>query len=368
MSRKRKFEEMSQPEPEPQLLEKEELEFKHYYNYFNKFLELDSNVIGIIYSCIADDFNFLLYLRENKIKPYYNPIKWGDINFYQVSREIQRLEEDFIVEFAEELDWDCITGIQIKDQEFLEKYDFKINFNIVSDKMKFDDSLDYNFFLKYKDQLDWTKIARWDYIAEDFIDIFHIELDWDVLSKQQGLTRYLLEKYIDKLILDQLQTNININEDVKREIIGRREEIDLDRDLERELENVDNDEDHEMDDLQHLDPLEDINQLLPEHFHPEFGPPNQQYQPELDEEEDSDLDINNNNNNEYDSDEFFRANIDNIPDEMTGIINMNNNYTQSPPLILEDPEEDIDMHPLPTEVIVTTDIVIDIIDEDRELL
>lgn len=358
-SRKRKFEEMSEPEPQlPQI--EEELKFKYFYNYFNKFLELDSNVIGIIYSCIADDFNFLLYLRENKIKPYYNPIKWGQINFYSVSREIQRLEENFIVEFAEELDWDVITGIQIKDQEFLELYDFKVNFDVISDKMKFDDSLDYNFFLKYKDQLDWSKIARWDYIAEDFIDIFHIELDWNVLSKQQGLTRYLLDKYIDKLVLDQLQSNININEDIKREIIARREETDLDRDLERELENID--EDEEMDDLP---PLEDINELLPEHFHPEFGPPNQEYHPELDEEEDSDLDI----NNEYDSDEFFRQNIDDIPDEMTGI-NMNNNYTRSPPLILEDVNEDIDMVPPPvppTNVIIATDIVIDIIDEEREI-
>ena len=356
-SRKRKFKEMSQPEPE---LEEEELKFKYFYNYFNKFLELDSNVIGIIYSCIADDFNFLLYLRENKIKPYYNPIKWGQINFYSVSREIQRLEENFIVEFAEELDWDAITGIQIKDQEFLEKYDFKVNFDVISDKMKFDDSLDYNFFLKYKDQLDWSKIARWDYIAEDFIDIFHTELDWNVLSKQQGLTRYLLEKYIDKLVLDQLQSNININEDIKREIIARREESDLDRNLERELEDID--EDAEMDDLP---PLEDINELLPEDFHPEFGPPNEQHQPELDEDEDSDLDIN--NDNEYDSDEFFRQNIDDIPDEMTGII-MNNNYTRSPPLILENINEDIDMDippPTTTPIITTPHIIIDILDEER---
>lgn len=351
-NRKRKFEEMNEPEDE-------ELEFKYFYNYFNKFLELDSNVIGIIYSCIADDFNFLLYLRENKIKPYYNPIKWGQINFYYVSREIQRLEEDFIVEFAEELDWDVITDIQIKDQEFLEKYDFKVNFDIISNKMKFDDSLDYNFFLKYKENLDWSKIARWDYIAEDFIDIFNTELDWNVLSKQQGLTRYLLDKYIDNLVLDQLQSNININEDIKREIIARREDVELDRNLERELENIDDDE--LMDDLP---PLEDIDELLPEHFHPEFGPPNQEYHQELDEEldeeEDSDLDI----NNEYDSDEFFRTNIDDIPDEMTGI--MNNNYTRSPPLILENiiEDEDIDMDVPPTPAPTPTHIIIDILDED----
>lgn len=342
-SRKRKYSEMIHPllEEYKEEEKKKELKFKHYYNYFNIFLDLDYNIIGVIYSCIADDFNFLLYLRENNIKPYYNPIKWDQVDFYYVSKEIQKLEEDFIIEFAEKLDWDIITNIQLKDQEFLEKYDFKINFNIVSDKMKFDETLNYNFFLKYKENLDWTKIARWDYIAEDFIDIFHTELDWNVLSKQQGLTRYLLEKYIDKIVIYQLQTNININDDIKREIIARREE--LDQNL--ELENIDEEKDN----------------LLPEHFHPEFGPPNQQYRPELD-EEDSDLDINTENHN----DDFFRENIDNMADEMTGININNNNYTQSPPLILNSEEQDIDIHPIiqPIEINTITSIIIDINNED----
>jgi hypothetical protein len=355
-SRKRKFKEISENLEE----KKEDLEYKHYYNYFNKFKQLDSNVIGIIFSCIADDFNFLLYLRENNIKPYYNPIKWDKVNFYHVSRAIERLDDEFIREFTEQLDWEVITDIQIKNQEFLEKYDNLIAFDVISNKMKFDETLDYNFFLKYKDNLNWTKIARWDYIAEDFIDIFHIELDWDILSKQQGLTRYLLEKYIDKLVVDQLQTNINIKEDLKREIIARREELDLDRDLERELNNID--EDHEIDEeMPLLEEIDNVDQLLPEHFHPEMGQPNN-YQQEL-EEEDSDLDLG--DNNEYDSDEFFPEPVDNIPDEMTGI-NYNENYTISPPLILPN-QEDIVMNPniLPTNIIITTDIIIDILDEDN---
>ncbi len=344
-NRKRKFKELEQEQEE-----------KHNPPHikiqnFNKFLYLDNNVIGIIFSCIADDLNFLLYLRKQKIKPYYNPIKWNSIDFYQVSRQIERLERNFIIEFKEYLDWDVITDIQIKNQEFLEFFDKNISFNCISNKMRFDDTLDYNFFFKYKEQLDWTKIARWDYIAEDFIDIFHIELDWEVLSKQQGLTKYLLEKYIDKIIPSQLQTNINITDALKREIITRREAIDLDRDLERELENIDND--------QEFIPELDADELLPEHFHPEFGPPNQQnaaYNALPDDDEDSDLDIHN-AEDEYESDEFYDHLQDNIPSEMTGI---NINYTRSPPLILE--EEDIDILPTTN----NTDIIINIIDEEHE--
>ena len=346
-ARKRKYKEM-----EEKLEEKKNLK----YDFFNKFKQLDSNVIGIIFSCIADDLNFLLYLRENNIRPYYNPIKWNQIDFYHVSRAIERLDDIFILEFAEQLDWHVVTDIQIKKQKFLETYDNFIDFDVVSNKMKFDDTLDYNFFLKYKEKLDWTKIARWDYIAEDFIDIFHIELDWEVLSKQQGLTRYLLEKYIDKLVLDQLQTNINIKDELKREIIARREDLELDRDLERELENVDDDVNMD-DDLPLL--FEEDNQILPADFHPELPQPNNYHPLPLvlvDEDEDSDLDI----NDEYDSDDFFPEPIDNIPDEI---------YTIAPPHI-QNTDEDIDMNPIiqPTDINITTDIIIDIIDEDRLII
>jgi len=191
-------------------------------NYINRFFNLDNNIIGIIFSLISDDFNFLLYLRENKIKPYFNPISWYNIDFYYVSNQIDVLDEGFINEFIDRLDWDIITNLQKSNQDFLEKYSDNINFVIISNLMKFDDTLDYNFFFKYKKKLIWNKISQWDFIAEDFIDIFHLELDWGILSKQQGLTRYLLEKYIDNLVIDQFKYNLNINVELKNEIINRR--------------------------------------------------------------------------------------------------------------------------------------------------
>ncbi len=338
-NRKRKFKELGQLE------ENYNYPYKNIkIKYFYKFLYLDNNIIGIIFSCISDDFNFLLYLRKNHIKPYYNPIKWDKIDFYQVSKEIQRLEKEFISEFVDFLDWDIITDIQLKNQSFLEFFNKKINFTIISNKMKFDDTLDYNFFFKYKDQLDWTKIAKWDYIAEDFIDIFHIELDWGVLSKQQGLTKYLLEKYIDKIIPSQLQTNINITDTLKREIITRRETIDLDRDLERELENIDNQEEVIFPELEALD------ELLPEHFYPAFGPPNQQNHSIENHIDNEDFNLDIHNASEYESDEFY----DYLPSQEINI-----NCTRSDSLILQE-DEDIDI--LPT----TNANVINIIDEERE--
>jgi hypothetical protein len=358
MSRKRKYSEMSNENDEEK--EPPKNEFNNYFYYFNKFLHLDNNVIGVIFSFISDEFNFLLYLRENKIKPYFNSISWENIDFNFVSGEIEILDDEFINEFSDRLDWHKITHSQICNQNFLERYSDNIIFSIIDNKMKFDNSLDYNFFLKYKNQLDWTKIAQWDYIAEDFIDIFHIELDWVVLSRQQGLTRYLLEKYIDRLILDQLTQNININVELKTEIINRRTQLETipeDSDLDNLI-----DEENDLPDLEDLPVLEEEDILLPEHFHPELDQQNDMEE----DDEDSDLDI----NNQYDSDEFFRENIDHI-DEMTGI-NVNEHlFTNEPPYILPEDNDDIDMivppvTPVtPVSTVNITDIVIDILDEDR---
>ena len=274
INRKRKHSEISQSDGPP------ENEFIHYFNYFNRFLHLDNNLIGVVYSFIPDELNFLLYLRENKIKPYFNPICWDNIDFNIVSNKINILDDDFINEFMDRLDWNIITTLQICNQEFLEKYNENIVFSIIDNKMNFDDSLDYNFFLKHKNKLNWTKISQWDYIAEDFIDIFHIELNWVILSRQQGLTRYLLGKYIDKLVLNELERNVNINIELKTEIIKRRTQIELDNLIEENNNEENNNEDENNED-------ENNN-------------------------EDSDLDI----DNQHDSDEFFR-NIDSIVSPIT---------------------------------------------------
>jgi hypothetical protein len=190
-----------------------------YTDNFHNFLKLDSNVIGVIFSMISDDFFFLLFLRENNIKPYFNKIKWNNIDFKNASNLIDIVDNDFINKFQDKLDWDIISKKMINDQEFIEIHDQNINFDIISKKMKFDDSYDYNFFCTYKKELDWGTISQWDYIAEDFIDLFNNELDWTILSKQQGLTEYLLYKYEKKIVVESLKMNININNECKEKII-----------------------------------------------------------------------------------------------------------------------------------------------------
>ena len=172
-----------------------------------------------------------------------------------------------------------------------------------------------------------------------------------------------INKFADKL-LDKSDEELKARSiELRTEIINRRNQI----------ETIP--EDSELDDL-----IEENNDLLPEHFHPEL---NQQNDNE-DDNEDIDLDFNdvldeqNNNNlnqvietedsdldinNRYDSEEFFRE----IDDEMTGIVN-EHLFTTHPPHILTD--EDVDMivpsiTPPVTPILNPSDIIIDIMDMNR---
>ena len=199
---------------------------------FKKLLLLDFNVIGIITDFISDEFHFLFFLKNNNVKPYNKEIKFDNIDWRDISNDIEINEQlykdmnfDIVHEFQDNLDWNTLTHIKLKNQEFLTKHSDKVNFDIISDKMKFDETLDYSFFSTFIDKFDWYKISRWGNMAEDFIDIFFNELDWTVLSRTQGLTPYLLNKYIHKLILVDIRYNQYIEPVTRTQIVERLEAL-----------------------------------------------------------------------------------------------------------------------------------------------
>lgn len=188
---------------------------------FKKLLLLDFNVIGIITSYINNNFDFLYFLKENNVKPYYKEIEWEQVKWDEVSNNIEKYDINIVEEFKDNFDWNTLTYKKMEDQEFLTKYSEYINFEIINQKMRFSYSIEYNFYETFHEKFDWIRLSRWADMAEDFIDLFHERLDWTILCRTQGLTRYILNKYYDKLILDELRYNYHIETDVKNEIIGR---------------------------------------------------------------------------------------------------------------------------------------------------
>lgn len=188
---------------------------------FKKLLLLDFNVIGIITSFIDGNFEFLYFLKENNVKPYYKDIDWSKVNWNEISTDIEKYDLSVIEEFKDSFNWDSITSQKMDDQEFLTKYSELVNFELINQKMKFSYSIEYNFYETFEDKFDWVRLSRWADMAEDFIDKFHHKLDWSVLCRSQGLTRYIMNKYYDKLIITDLRYNYHIEQGIKNEIIER---------------------------------------------------------------------------------------------------------------------------------------------------
>lgn len=186
-----------------------------------KLLLLDFNVIGIITSFISDNFEFLHFLKQNEVKPYYKEINWNTVNWEEVSNNIEKYDLEIIEEFKEHFDWNLITSKKMDDQQFLTKYSELVNFEIINQKMRFSYSIEYNFYETFEDKFDWIRLSRWADMAEDFIDKFHDKLDWGVLCRAQGLTEYIMNKYYNKLILEDLRYNYHIERAIKDEIINR---------------------------------------------------------------------------------------------------------------------------------------------------
>lgn len=191
---------------------------------FKKLFLLDLNIIGLVTSFINDELNYLYYLEKNNIKPYYKNINWTNVNidWTYISNNIDNYDHDsLIIDFRNKLNWDIITTKKVDDYIFLSKYSDYINFEIFNLNMNFPDLLEYEFFNRCDEKIDWIKISRWSNMAEDFIDMFHDKLNWNILCKTQGLTGYIMNKYYNKLILEDLRYNCHIERTIKDEIINR---------------------------------------------------------------------------------------------------------------------------------------------------
>lgn len=208
-----------------------------------KLLLLDFNVIGIITSFISDNFDFLYFLKQNKVRPYYKEIDWKQVNWDEVSNNIEKYDLEIIEEFKDYFNWNSITSKKMDDQVFLTKYNELVNFELINQKMRFSYSIEYNFYETFQDKFDWVRLSRWADMAEDFIDKFHDKLDWTVLCRAQGLTEYIMNKYYNKLILEDLRYNYHIEQNIKNEIIDR---LTNDRNLEQNEDDVE-DEDEDID-------------------------------------------------------------------------------------------------------------------------
>ena len=193
---------------------------------------IDKDSFGILTDMLSDDLAFLLFLKKNNIKPKDKEINWETLEWREISNH-DNLPFEFIDEFQNYLDWYTLTRIHKDDMDFIRSFSENVEWSIISSRMIFTDIYNYDFFEEFHEKFDWTKISRWSMIAEDFIDRFVDRLDWNILSGCQGLTRYLVAKYHDRIVWDRTRNNRSFD----RELIEEFEPINDNEDIDLELNN-----------------------------------------------------------------------------------------------------------------------------------
>lgn len=193
---------------------------------------LGRDTFGIVFDMISDDLNFVLYLKQERIKPKGKDINFDNFNWDEISHN-KNLSFEFIEEFKNQLNWSILTSNNINEIDFIRTFKDNIDWYTISNRLSFDNcGYEYDFFEEFSSYINWSKIARWDYISEDFIDKFSEVLDWDVISGCQGLSRYLMEKYIDNINWNRIINNRSIARDLVEEFRPPLEETDEDNDIE----------------------------------------------------------------------------------------------------------------------------------------
>ena len=140
-----------------------------------------------------------------KYNIYFNKRCWDHICLRQ------KLSEDFIIKFQNNLNWDHISSCQKLSIKFINKYKNKINWISLS---CIKDKLSEELIRNNKDKFDyvsWGRISTFQNLNEKFISDFKDYLSWESISKYQDISESFIIKYIDKVSLYNIFLYQNIN-------------------------------------------------------------------------------------------------------------------------------------------------------------
>src|SRR5574344_1543872 len=98
-----------------------------------------------------------------------NEVNWVCISIYQ------KLSEDFIREFQDNVDWNCISQSQKLSEDFIREFQNKVYWNWISQSQK----LSENFIREFKNEVNWVCISIYQKLSEDFIKEFNLKIDED---------------------------------------------------------------------------------------------------------------------------------------------------------------------------------------------
>ena len=90
----------------------------------------------------------------------------------------QKLSEDFIREFEDNVDWGCISANQKLSENFIREFQDKVNWLCISAQQKLSEA----FIREFQDKVDWDWISIYQKLSNDFIEEFKNRLGLNELK------------------------------------------------------------------------------------------------------------------------------------------------------------------------------------------
>jgi hypothetical protein len=109
--------------------------------------------------------------------------------------EHQTLSEEFLRDHIDDLEWGAVSQYQKLSEEFIFEFADKIKFGNVS----YAQTLSENVIRKFQDRISWANISKQQILSEDFMREFEDNLNWSYISRYQVFSEEFMLEFIDKL-------------------------------------------------------------------------------------------------------------------------------------------------------------------------
>lgn len=107
--------------------------------------------------------------------------KDSEINWKKISSMEFRLNEDFIREFQDMLDWGTVSICQNLSEVIIEEFKDKVSWDDISSCQ----ILSENFIRKHQNKFNWEDLSRCQLLSSEFLEEFEDRVDWFEISESQ---------------------------------------------------------------------------------------------------------------------------------------------------------------------------------------
>ena len=147
-------------------------------------------------------------LDEDFIREFAEYLDWEEISLWQ-----RGMSDDFIEEHSEYIDWEAICTTGCLSEYIIREFPDDVYWDLIShaapseDLIRdFEDRVDWEsisscqvlsipFIKEYSDRVHWDCISRYQKITDELCDAFYDKLDWDIIAYEKKLTYMFIKKY-----------------------------------------------------------------------------------------------------------------------------------------------------------------------------